>query len=270
MMNHMAFCTNCGEEVAPGTKFCESCGIPVEQQPGMPVPGPASIPVPVPHVPSPRPPLVTPPSPKKPLPVPMIVGVVLVLAVIAAGIWFVGLPALQKNTRTIVVPSVPATLPVTPSVKIVQQEGTLVPAATATVTPARKLEGRFEEYYDEVYSLDQFFAFGQKETFPYDLETPPLYVKYNLTPKLITREKVINIGMSSEKTINVTYANPNAWFEIRVLDAGNGAVIADQGYGKDFPDVTRSEFMVRNPGKYLIEFSGNDVTAEIRILQGTS
>jgi hypothetical protein len=268
MVNYMPFCTNCGEEIVPGSKFCESCGTPAELQPG--APAPAFIPTPVPgqQVPAPRPPLVPSPPSKKAVPVLVIISIVLILAGIAGVIWFVGLPALQKETGTVPMPPVTAIISATPTITLKLPLNTPSPAAAQT-TPVRKLEGRFEEYYDEVYSRNHFFAFGEKEIFPYEVTTPPLYIKYNLTPKLITREKVINIGMSSEKTINLTYPNPNAWFEIRVLD-GNGAVVADQGYGRDFPDVTQSEFMVRDTGKYQVEFSGNDVTAEIRVLQGTS
>jgi hypothetical protein len=256
----MAFCTSCGKEITPDMKFCESCGTPVEQGPGVPTVGTLVQP--------PRQPQVTASPPKKPTPVIWIAGIVVVLLVIAAGGYFVGMPYLQKTgagkattPQPMVVQTIPTPAPTMP-------EYTQAPTPTPTKI-VRKLEGRYEESYDEIYTLNQFFAFGQKETFDYDLTVPPLYIKYNLTPRLVTREKTINIGLSTEQTINVTYPNPNAWFEIKVLDANNGAVIDDQGYGKDFPDVTKSEFMVRNPGKYRIEFSGNDVTADISVLKGT-
>jgi hypothetical protein len=254
----MAFCTACGKEVTPGKKFCESCGAPVEQAPQVPVPDNP--------VQSPRQPLVTAPPAKKTNPLLYIAGAIVILLVIAAAAYFVGLPYLQKSKQADTPTKVPTAVQTAPV--ITKPEYTPVPTATPTKV-VRKLEGRYEESYDEIYTLNKFFAFGQKENFPYDLTVPPLYIKYNLTPKLITREKIINIGLSTEQTINVTYPNPNAWFEIKVLDANNGAVIDDQGYGKDFPDVTKSEFMVRNPGNYRIEFSGNDVTAEISVLKGT-
>lgn len=257
----MAFCTSCGKELTPGKKFCESCGTPVEQVPQ--APGPET------PVQQPRQPLVVAPPPKKPAPVLWIAGIVVILLVIAAGAWFVGLPYLQKTGMGKTTTPGPSATPTT--MAVTQNIPATMPPVTPTPTKTiRKLEGRYEQSYDEIYTLTQFFAFGQKENFAYDLTEPPLYIKYNLTPKLIIREKVINIGLSSEQTINVTYPNPNAWFEIKVLDADNGAVIEDQGYGKDFPDVTKSEFMVRNPGNYRIEFSGNDVTAEISVLKGTT
>jgi hypothetical protein len=208
------------------------------------------------------------PAPKKFLTVPLIIGCILLLGIIIAGALFLGLSDPQKNPAATGTTTGSATPAVTFTPPGTMPPVTQNPLATAT-TSSRKLEGRYEEYYDEIYTKNQFFAFGQKETFSYDLTTPPLYIKYNLTPKLITRAKVVDIGLSSEKTISVSYPNPNAWFEVTVLNAANGAVVDKQGYGKDYPDVTKSEFMVRNQGNYQIVFSGNDVTADITVLKGT-
>jgi hypothetical protein len=263
MVIHMVFCTECGEELPPDAKFCESCGAPVEEEqalPGSPAPVQAH---PVQETPADQ--------SKKPPSAPVIIGIIAVLIVIAvlmAGVWFVGLPYLQKTSTLSKTTPVPTTVPVIVTSMPTLEETTL-PMVTPSPTSTRKLEGRYEEYYDEVYSHEQFYAFGQKETFSYNLETPPLYIKYNLTPRQITRKKIVDIGMSTERTIDLTYPNPNAWFEITVLNADSGSVVTKQGYGKDYPDVTRDEFMVRNKGNYRIEFSGNDVTADIHILQGT-
>ena len=87
---------------------------------------------------------------------------------------------------------------------------------------------------------------------------------------MLTREKVINIGFASEETINITYPSPNAWFEVKVLDAGSGEVIDKRGFHKEYSEMTKQEFMVRNQGNYQVEISGTDVFAEVRILMGTS
>jgi hypothetical protein len=129
---------------------------------------------------------------------------------------------------------------------------------------------RYGESYEQVYTLNKNFAFGQKEVFFQNLTRPPLYIKFNLTPAMITREKVINIGLSSEETVNATYPSPNAWFEVKVLDAGSGAVVDSRGFNKEYSVMTKQEFMVRNEGNYQVELSGNDVFAEVRILRGTS
>jgi hypothetical protein len=258
----MAFCGSCGEDIQPGSKFCENCGAPVE-----PATAPAPAAPPEPATGPVRQPLVPAPPPAKPVPVPLIVGILVVIGIVAAVVLFGGLPYL-KNAGTRAEPTpVPTTKSVTPEPTLPDE--TPVPPVTPTVT-VRKLDTRYAEYYDEICSLDQFFAFGQKETFTHDLATPPLYIKFNLTPTEITKSKVINIGLSNEETIYITYANPNAWFEVKVFDADSGAVIDAQGYGKDYPDMTRREFMVRNAGNYRVEMSGNDVMADISILKGKS
>jgi hypothetical protein len=196
---------------------------------------------------------------------------IVIIILLGAAVWFVGLPYLAKSQDTgPVAPAaapaylthIPATVTSAPPV-----ETSFVPTPTATV---RKLEGRYEEYYDEIFALGQDFSYGSTETVTRDISVPPLFIKYNLTPRMLTREKVINIGLSSEETILITNPSPNAWFEIKVFDATNGAVISKHGYGKDYPDVTKSEFMVRSPGTYRIEFSGHDVYADVSILQGTT
>lgn len=259
MKIYMAFCTSCGEKLQPGSKFCENCGAPVEATAAPAPAGPADA-----GLTPAREPLVPSPPPAKPVPVPLIIGILVVLAVIAAAAWFVGLPYLQKQQASTATTPVPTATPVRVTTM------STMPVAT-TVTPTatvRKLEGRYEAYYDEIHTLNKFFEFGQTETFTYDLTTPPLYIKYNLEPGIISREKVINIGLSTEETITLTYPNPNAWFEIKVIDANNGAVVEARGYGKDYPDVTKSEFMVRSPGTFRIEFSGHDVNADVSVLVG--
>jgi len=274
----MAFCTECGSNLSPGARFCESCGAPVPGQPAgadpqPPVISPVVVPVSAPGTVPQQQPAVSPPRSSNTALILIIgISIVLVLAIIGAAIWFVGLPYLEKSGMS-------------SSVKPAQSPGTITDAVVTadsatgfsqglaivpvTTTSARKLEGRYEEYYNEIYTLDRFFAYGASESYTHDLKTPPLYVKYELTPKMLTREKVINIGMSTEETILVTYPNPNAWFEIKVINADNGAVVESYGYGKDYSDVTKSEFMVRTPGNYRIEFSGSDVTAAIHVLEGT-
>jgi hypothetical protein len=80
---------------------------------------------------------------------------------------------------------------------------------------------------------------------------------------------MVDIGLSTEHMINATYASPLAWFEIKVLDAGSGAVVDQQGYNRDYSEMTKQEFMVRKPGNYRIEMSGSEVKAEMRFLIGT-
>ena len=83
------------------------------------------------------------------------------------------------------------------------------------------------------------------------------------------RHRLVSIGTNNEHFENTTENSPYSWFEVKVLDAGSGAVLDQQGFGKDYPDVTKDFFMVRQKGNYRIEMSGNDVTADVQMLIGT-
>jgi hypothetical protein len=91
---------------------------------------------------------------------------------------------------------------------------------------------------------------------------------FNITPGMVVREKLVDIGLSSERNITVTYVNPNAWFEVIVFDSINGTIADKRGFNKDYSQITRQEFMVRTMGTYRIEMSGNDVFVEVQILTG--
>jgi hypothetical protein len=254
---YMPFCTSCGTEITAENRFCTSCGAPMDHPAGplTPESSPRIQPVIVEkHG-----------MPKKTL---LIIGVIAVIVIIAV-VYSAGLPILKTLSP---LPPVPTPVPSTPvSHLTTSAQPTKTPVIPqTTITPLQTLEERYGGSYEQVYTLNKDFAFGQKEVFSHDLTHPPLSIKFNLTPDMLTRRKVINIGLSSEETINITYPSPNAWFEVKVLDAGSGAVIDSRGFHKDYNEMTKQEFMVRNKGNYTVELSGNEVFAEVRILIGTS
>ena len=269
MFQYMPFCTSCGAEVAADTKFCEQCGAPMEPV-AAPVPPvtPAGPQVPV----HPQPAYWTPPAePKKPKTA-LIIGGIVILLVIVAAAYFVGLPMLKANQKSSDgftpsnSPSVTSTMAQT-----IQPTPKDTPVLLeTTVQPVEVLDARLEENYQQVYTLDQKFAFGQKVDFSHELTHPPLYIRFNLTPTQIIRHRLVSIGTNNEHYENTTETSPQAWFEVKVLDAVSGAVIDQQGFGKDYTDAKKQDFMVRNPGNYRIEMSGNDVEAEVQMLVGTT
>jgi hypothetical protein len=255
----MAFCTSCGKEVSPGVKFCENCGTPVEQTPVAPAP-PA-----VPTAPATM--AKKPPSSSRTLLIGAIAGIIILIAVA----WFVGLPLLKGSqpavpaagisaTPTPVVPNFPDPSPTVETVAAI-----FTPAATPT--PVQRTEDRYETSYEQIYTLDQVFNGGQKLSYNHELTRPPLYIKFNVTPGMITRQKV---DPSSGQMVDATYANPNAWFEVKVLDVATGTMVDARGFNKQYSGMTKQEFMIRNSGNYRVEMSGNDVDAHIEILIGNS
>ena len=259
----MPFCTSCGKEVPPGKKFCEYCGAPVEQPAAAPAP-PADLPA-------------VPAAPVSPIPVPvspsggsgktMIIAGILVVLFIIAGVYFIGLPLISGS------PSSGSTL--TPVSTLPTQVQTPVPTILSTVpvntpadTPAasQTYEEKYTETYNQVFSVNRAFVGGQKEVFSQVLTSPPLYIKFKITPEIEIGEKVNDVG----DMVSTSYVSPNAWFKVNVYDAGNGAVVEQQGFNKGFGITEQQEFMVRAPGTYRVEISGNAVTADVRILTGKS
>jgi hypothetical protein len=88
----MRYCTSCGKELISGKKFCEYCGTPVEQSaaelatPGVPA-APGSPPA-VPVKPSGR------------SGITMVIAGMIGVLVIAAGIYFIGLPLISGSNGT--------------------------------------------------------------------------------------------------------------------------------------------------------------------------
>ena len=264
----MTFCTSCGAEIAADKKFCVQCGAPVE-----PVTVPATLEIPAAPV-DPLSPSSTPGTslvqPKRPSTF-LIIGSIVIVLVIFAVAYSVGLPMLRANQNTPggFVPSPTSSVIVTlePTAKPIPPVTTAMPETTTPSGMVRDL--RLEEDYEQIYTLHQNFSFGQKVNFIHDLTRPPLYVRFNLTPTLITRHRLVSIGTRNEHFENTTETSPYSWFEIKVLDAGSGVVVNEQGYGNDYSDITRQNFMVRQQGNYRIEMSGNEVNAEVQMLIGT-
>lgn len=221
---------------------------------------------------------ITPPSyygappvqPKTPRTSMIIAGIVVVLVIVAIA-YFVGIPLLKGNQKSYDSFVQSQTLTITPTmvrtVPPTLQYTTIIPETTTLPVTVR--DARLEEDYEQIYTLNQKFAFGQKVNFAHELKQTPLYIKFNLTPTMISRIRLVYIGTNSEHYENTTETSPYAWFEVKVLDAGSGAIIDQQGFGNDYTDVTKQNFMVRQKGNYRIEMSGNDVNADVQMLIGT-
>jgi len=259
----MPFCTTCGKEVPSGKKFCEYCGAPLEQPAATPV-------IPAPSSAMPAAPAAPPAVPVKPAGgsgKTMIIAGIIVILVIIAGVYFIGLPMISGSPGTGSTPRQVTALPT--QVQAVQPTAypttaALVPVSALTPAGSETYEQKYTQTYREVFSVNQPFVGGQKQLFSQDLTSPPLYIKFNITPTMEAGEKIDEIG----HTISTSYISPNSWFKVRIYDAGTGALIEEQGFNKGFSVTPQQEFMVRTPGTYKVEISGSDVVAEVHILTG--
>ena len=272
--DYMRFCTTCGKELDAGKKFCEYCGAPVEQAAAVSSPPltPAAAPViPVPPAAVP----VTPPAvPEKPSGGPgktiIMAGIIGVL-LIAAGLYFVGLPMIsdsQKTGSNLQQPSVLPTPALTQFPATVSIQTTHPPTIVHSPAVSNTYEDKYTETYTQVYTVNRAFIGGQKEVFSHKTIAPPLYIKFNITPEIFYGQKIVDIGLSSERVMNTSYTSPSAWFKVSVYDEGNGELVEEQGFNREYGIMTKQEFMIRAPGDYRVEITGNDVVAEVRILAG--
>ena len=203
----------------------------------------------------------------------MVIAGIIVILVIIAAVYFIGLPIISGSPGTRSTLQQSTTLPtqaLTPFPTSPSTEITDTPRTANIPTPYQTYEERYMEIYNQVYSVNHAFTGGQKEIFTQDLLTPPLYIKFNITPKMFYGEKTVDIGLSSEHVVNLSYISPNSWFKVSVYDAGNGGLVEEQGFNKGYSIMTKQEFMVRAPGNYRVEMTGNDVIAEVWILTGKS
>jgi hypothetical protein len=143
-------------------------------------------------------------------------------------------------------------------------------AAVTTEVPVIIIRNdRFGDEYELAYSFARNFSYGEKFVRGVGIERPPLYIIFNVTPSMVKREKIEDIGLSTEHNVTALYPDPRAWFEVDVIDEATGDVIERRGFGREFSGMTQQEFMVRAAGEYRIVSSGNRVAAQVTILRGS-
>lgn len=261
--DNMRFCTSCGKELDTGKKFCEYCGAPVEQAAASSqISPPAGVPV--------MPPAGSEKRSGKPGKNLIIAGIIGVL-LIAAGLAYFGLPLIsdsQKTGTNLQQPSVLVTDTLIQIPATVSTEPTHLATISQSPATSSTYEDKYTETYVQVYTVDRAFVGGQKEVFSHKTASPPLYIKFNITPEIFYGEKIVDIGLSSERVMNTSYTSPSAGFKVSVYDEGNGELVEEQGFNRQYGIMTKQEFMIRAPGNYRVELTGNDVVAEVRILTG--
>lgn len=112
-------------------------------------------------------------------------------------------------------------------------------------------------------------AFRNNATaFSYDLTQPPLIIEFCFSPNMTTRTiwYETNVGTRKEHTETITTVSPSAWFEVTVRDPATGNIVAKEGFARQFSVDTTKSIVIRRGGNYLIEFAGNEISAEIRII----
>ncbi|HIH27438.1 MAG TPA: hypothetical protein HA256_05605 [Methanoregulaceae archaeon] len=121
------------------------------------------------------------------------------------------------------------------------------------------------EYVALYYTVVAFR--NTRTAYSYNLVYAPLVIDICIKPNMTTRTIWYEdrLGKTTERTETITTISPNAWFEVTVRDSSSGNIVAKEGFARLYSVDTAKSLVIRSPGNYLIEFTGNDITAEIQI-----
>jgi hypothetical protein len=172
----------------------------------------------------------------------------------------------------------------TPKVTPVGSKITPTPTSTspfiqATITPVESVTGTTPAAYRtepptpnataNLTVLDRKklpFSYN-KTAYTYTLDNPPLLIDYTLTVPNITKTRVVTDPVTGgDKTVSITYPDPNAWVELTVKDLETNRIIVRSGYGGQYDVSYSKKVWIRYPGDYYLEFSGNLVFADVEFL----
>jgi hypothetical protein len=258
----MVLCPACGKEISKDMKFCEECGAALPRPDTSTGTGDHGT-GPVPYQDKPGPDAKKRQKGMAKMVAGGIAAIIFVVLVVFA------LPLLSgSHPPASGIAAVPTAtqVPVTASPSPV--------ASVTAVTIAQPTAGievfdeRTGSTYLQVYRNKQDFSTGQTVAFPYSVKTPPLLIRFTLTPQMIVHDKIINHGLSTERTVTENIPDPLSFFEVDVIDASTGTIVDRQGFSKNFGTDTKQEFMVRSARDFRIEMTGNRMNADVQILTG--
>jgi hypothetical protein len=185
-------------------------------------------------------------------------------AAILGLIIFIGLPLIQSQDTN--AHAVPDTFSSSPG----PAHATLSPLATTLSGAAAASSGetvyRSGVAYEQVFARDYTLDNGGQDVFSYTLEQSPMIIECEMNPKMVTREKLVDIGESTERYITTTYGDPNAWLDLKVIHADTGTVETTISFSKNYVGMTKQEYTVRANGNYRFELSGSLVSPTVRLL----
>ncbi|HUU74960.1 MAG TPA: hypothetical protein VMW63_02600 [Methanoregulaceae archaeon] len=124
---------------------------------------------------------------------------------------------------------------------------------------------KMTEYQNIYYNILEMNY--QTVAYSYDLSDPPMIIEMCILPETVTRTIWFEsrYGERKDVTQTMTYISQSAWFEVTVRDKNTGELVASEGFGKLYSVDVRKDITIRITGQYLIEFTGNDVSATVQI-----
>lgn len=141
-----------------------------------------------------------------------------------------------------------------------------LPWSFRNMTPATPSpESSYTEIYNESFDMEYNVV-----AFSYDLDHPPMLIKYDFLPvnTTYTRYMTSEYGTHEWEEASVNTYDPNAWAEIKVINRDTGEVVKAGGYSRGYLENFRGTINVNTVGDYQVEIRGNLLTIDISVLVG--
>jgi hypothetical protein len=121
--------------------------------------------------------------------------------------------------------------------------------------------------YITIFENDYEYNLVNAYKISFDLKNPPMLIRYNVVPRNITDVKWFEPHDSADliDTAIIDRPDEEAWFEVKIYQ--NGTLYDQEGWGKTYTDpLEQMEIVIRDTGKYQIEFSGHEANVSTQIL----
>jgi len=121
--------------------------------------------------------------------------------------------------------------------------------------------------YITIFRNNQSHTLDNSYKISFDLKNPPMIIRYTIIPHNITDTKWFEPTDFQKKidTAIVTRPDEFAWFELTI--SNESGLYDKEGWGRLYGiPLTSQEIVIRNPGIYQIEFSGQNVVASSEVL----
>jgi hypothetical protein len=121
--------------------------------------------------------------------------------------------------------------------------------------------------YLTIYANDVEYNLVNAYRMSYELNNPPMIIRFEVSPHNITDVKWFE-PRDARKVIDTATVNrpdEESWFEIKVYR--DGAEYDRVGWGGLYAiPFEEQEYVIRDPGKYQVEFSGRFATVSTEVL----
>jgi len=121
--------------------------------------------------------------------------------------------------------------------------------------------------YITIFGNDYEYNLVNAYKISFDLRNPPMLIRYNVVPHNITDVKWFEPHDSADliDTAIINRPDEEAWFKVTIYK--NGTLYDQEGWGRSYTNpLGQQEIVIRDTGKYQIEFSGHEANVSTQVL----